>query len=182
MRPAPSELTLPPPGVLWLLPVMQLWPRWAARLLRPHPAAARARALGHSRSDCLAREMTPDCFSTISARAVSPPPSPIPSDGVFLTRRSDTERQFKDAKRLKFASRLPSPQAEGEMRGRGFRSGPPPRVGVGVDALRRRCGAPGQRAVAHASDAAVTAMGSRPRPSPPCCRPGCCGDRLRSSS
>src|SRR5690348_6497948 len=48
---------------------------------------------------------------------------------VFVARRyDDTERQFKDEKRPKFASRVAErrlAQAEGEMRGRGFRSGPP---------------------------------------------------------
>ncbi len=52
----------------------------------------------------------------ITFTALSPP------DGVFLTRRSDTERQFRDEKRLEFASRLAERcLAEGRMRGRGFR-------------------------------------------------------------
>jgi hypothetical protein len=50
-----------------------------------------------------------------------PIPYPLPT-ASSLTRRSDTERQFKDEKRLEFASRLSERcLVEGRMRGRGFR-------------------------------------------------------------
>ncbi len=78
------------------------------------------------------REMRPNCFSAISAQAVSPAPIPISSPRRLL---NGVALILSGSLRTKSVLNLPLawlngawPRAESRMRGRGFRSRPVPRL------------------------------------------------------